>query len=84
MGPVARVRLDRAEAIIRRVEVLIRVVDANAVMHIGVFVERLAYVRSLMVVMMMMMMMVRAGHSGGRMLECNVLARNGFSRTRCA
>jgi hypothetical protein len=83
MGPVARVRLDRAEAIIRRVEVLIRVVDANAVMHIGVFVERLAYVRSLMVVMMMMMM-VRAGHSGGRMLECNVLARNGFSGTRSA
>ena len=82
MGPVARVRLDRAEAIIRRVEVLIRVVDANAVMHIGVFVERLAYVRSLMVVMMMTM--VRAGHSGGRMLECNVLARNGFSGTRSA
>ena len=83
MGPVARVRLDRAEAIIRRVEVLIRVADANTVMHIGVFVERLAYVRSLMVVMMMMMM-VRAGHSGGRMLECNVLARNGFSGTRSA
>ena len=83
MGPVARVRLDRAEAIIRRVEVLIRVVDANAVMHIGVFVERLAYVRSLMVVMMMMMM-VRAGHSGGRMLERNVLAGNGFFGTRSA
>jgi hypothetical protein len=82
MGPVARVRLDRAEAIIRRVEVLIRVADANTVMHIGVFVERLAYVRSLMVVMMMTM--VRAGHSGGRMLERNVLAGNGFFGTRSA
>jgi hypothetical protein len=32
---------------------------------------------------MMVMMMIRTGHHGGRMVECNVLAREGFCSVRC-
>lgn len=73
MGPVARVRLGRAEAIIPRAEG--RVFGTEAVVNVWVFEEGFA---SNSDAVRMMVMMIRTGHHGRRMVECNVLAREWF------
>lgn len=77
MGP--RSRLGRAEAIIPRVAE--RVVEAQARGNVNgwVFEERFASK-----VVRMMVMMIRTGHLECRMLERNVLARDGFCAMRSA
>jgi hypothetical protein len=75
-GPIARVRLGRAEAVVPRTS---GIIETEAGVNVWVFEEGFASIA----VRMMVMMMIRTGHHGGRMVECNVLARERFCSVRC-
>ena len=85
MGPVARARLGRAEAVVPRAIGTSRIFDDSEAgvkvrVVVEVFEEGFAFSA---VRMMVMMMMIRTCHHGSRMVECNVLAREWFYRVRC-
>ena len=76
MGPVVWVRLGWTEAVVPRTS---GIIETEAGVNVWVFEEGFASE----VARMMVMMMIRTGHHGGRMVECNVLAREWFCSVRC-
>ena len=78
MGP--RSRLGWAEAIVPRFAERIVETKARGNVNGWIFKERFA---SKVVRMMMVVMMIRTGHPGRRMLEGNMLARDGLRGGMC-
>ena len=75
MDPVARVRLGWTEAVVPRTG---GINETPAGVNVWISEEGFASI----VVRMMVVMMIRTGHHG-RMVECNVLAREWFCSVRC-
>ena len=82
MGPVARARLGWAEAVVPRTSGASGIIETEAGVNVRVFVEVFEEGFASIAVRMMVMMMIRTGHHGGRMVECNVLAREWFRSVR--